>query len=71
MGVSVSRLHNVPIVPPEKDDVPIVALDPSETLKVFGWNPEISFAEVIMRQLHWYDSYGVSDVYSHLREPKK
>lgn len=61
----------VPIVPPEKDDVPIVALDPSETLKVFGWNPEISFDEVIMRQLHWYDLYGVSDVYSHLREPKK
>lgn len=59
----------VPIVPPAADDVPVVSLDASETLRAFGWKAQIGFAETIRRQLAWYDQYGISDVFSHLKAP--
>lgn len=59
--------RDVPVVPPAADDVPIVALDPAETFKVFGWQAKVGFDETIRRQLAWYDKYGVSDVFSHLK----
>jgi UDP-glucose 4-epimerase len=63
--------REVPIVPAAADDVPIVSLDASETFKAFGWKAKISFTETINRQLKWYDKYGISDVYSHLKTPSK
>jgi UDP-glucose 4-epimerase len=59
----------VPIVAPGADDVAAVVLDPVETEKAFGWRAEISFQDTIERQLKWYDSHGISDIYSHLRNP--
>ena len=59
----------VPVVPPAADDVPIVSLDASETLRAFGWKAQIGFAETIRRQLAWYDEHGVTDVFSHLKSP--
>lgn len=59
--------RDVPVVPPAADDVPVVALDPSETERQFGWKAKVSFAEAIRRQLQWYDRHGVTDVYSHLK----
>ena len=59
----------VPVVPPAADDVPVVSLDASETLKAFGWQARVGFAETIKRQLAWYDRYGISDVFSHLKAP--
>lgn len=60
---------DVPVVPPAADDVPVVSLDASETLRVFGWKAQIGFAETIRRQLAWYDEHGVTDVFSHLKAP--
>jgi UDP-glucose 4-epimerase len=57
---------NVPIQPPAADDVPVVALDPAETVKAFGWKPKLGFADTIRKQLQWYDRHGVTDIYSHL-----
>ncbi len=59
----------VPVVPPAADDVPVVSLDASETLKAFGWQARVGFPETIKRQLAWYDRYGISDVFSHLKAP--
>ncbi|MBL8439883.1 MAG: NAD-dependent epimerase/dehydratase family protein [Betaproteobacteria bacterium] len=59
----------VPVVPPAADDVPVVSLDASETLKAFGWQAEVGFSETIKRQLAWYDKCGISDVFSHLKAP--
>lgn len=61
--------REVPVVPPAADDVPVVSLDASETRKAFGWQANVSFAETIRRQLAWYDKYGISDVFSHLKAP--
>lgn len=57
----------VPIVPAGEDDVPVVSLDPSETLRAFGWEAKLSFADTIRRQLQWYERYGITDVFSHLK----
>ena len=59
----------VPVVPPAADDVPVVSLDASATFKAFGWQAKVGFAETIRRQLAWYDKYGISDVFSHLKAP--
>lgn len=59
--------QDVPIVPPAADDVPVVALDTSQTLSAFGWKAQFSFAQTIERQLDWYDAHGVTDVFSHLK----
>jgi UDP-glucose 4-epimerase len=61
--------REVPVVPVGADDVPVVTLDPSETTKAFGWKAQVSFADTIQRQLAWYDKYGISDVFSHLKNP--
>ena len=58
---------DVPVTPPAADDVPVVALDASKTNAAFGWKPLIGFEETIKRQLAWYDKYGVTDVFSHLK----
>lgn len=57
---------DVPIQPPAADDVPVVALDPSETTRAFGWAPMLGFADTIRKQLQWYDRHGITDIYSHL-----
>lgn len=58
---------DVPIVPPGEDDVPAVVLDPSRTEAHFGWTARVGFADIINRQLEWYDAHGVSEVFSHLK----
>lgn len=59
----------VPVVPPAADDVPVVSLDASETKRIFGWVAKVGFADTVHRQLQWYDEYGISDVFSHLKAP--
>lgn len=61
---------DVPIIPPAKDDVPVVVLDSSETEKSFHWKAKIGFEEIITRQLNWYEKHGINDVYSHLKIAK-
>jgi len=61
--------QEVPVKPVGDDDVPVVSLDASETTKAFGWAAKVSFKETIYRQLAWYDQYGISDVFSHLKSP--
>lgn len=61
---------DVPIVPAGADDVPVVVLDAGATERVFNWRAKVSFEETIQRQLHWYDTYGVTDIHSHLAVPR-
>lgn len=58
---------DVPITPVLDDDVPLVVLDPKQTNIDFKWESKVSFIETIQRQLKWYDQYGISDVFSHLK----
>lgn len=60
----------VPVVPAGEDDVPAVVLDPAHSRETLGWQAKVSFHDTIQRMLQWYDSHGVSDIYSHLNAPK-
>jgi nucleoside-diphosphate-sugar epimerase len=61
---------DVKVVPVGDDDVPSVVPDPGRTHALLGWRAQVPFEETIRRLLAWYDAHGVSDVYSHLAEPK-
>lgn len=61
---------DVPEVDPGPDDVAQVVLDPSETIRAFGWEPKYSFDEIIGRTLSWYDTHGVTAIWSHLKAPE-
>lgn len=61
---------DVPLVAPGADDVGVVALDPSDTERTFGWRARVPFAQAVKRQLLWYDRHGVGSVHSHLRAPR-
>ena len=62
--------QDVPVVPVDDDDVPVVSLDTSKTVEAFDWVAQVNFKETIERQLAWYDQYGISDVFSHLKSQK-
>lgn len=59
----------VPLVPAGEDDVPQVVLDPCSTEQAFSWTAKVGFQETIRNQLHWYDQYGINDIFSHLSQP--
>jgi UDP-glucose 4-epimerase len=62
------EVPEVPITAVGADDVQAVVLDSKDTINVFGWKPQFSFKDTIRRQLEWYDKYGISDVFSHLKQ---
>jgi nucleoside-diphosphate-sugar epimerase len=64
------EFREAPIIPPGQDDVSQVVLDPSLTERVFGWKAKVTFKETIFNQLKWYDDFGVTNVFSHLQQPK-
>ena len=61
---------NVPLVAPGIDDVAEVVLDPALTNKAFEWTATVNFSDTIVKQLKWYDQYGVNDIFSHLATSK-
>lgn len=67
--VGVKLPEPVPVVPVGADDVAAVVLDPGETERVFGWRARYGFDETMARMLRWYDTHGVTDVFSHLAAP--
>jgi len=58
------------IIPAGIDDVREVVLDPGETQRVFGWEATESFEEALDFMIDWYESHGLSSVYSHVRRPQ-
>ena len=67
LGVDLKEL--VREVDPGPDDIAAVVLDPSLTVEAFGWKPRYSFEATIRRMLSWYDTHGVTTIYSHLQKP--
>ena len=55
------------ILPVGDDDIKTVVLDPKITEEFFSWRAKVDFKDIIINQLNWYDEYGVSDIFSHLK----
>lgn len=60
----------VPVVPAGEDDVREMVLDASETEKAFNWTPKVSFEDTIRKMYEWYDEYGVTAIFSHVKKPE-
>jgi UDP-glucose 4-epimerase len=58
-----------PEVEPAPDDVRAVVLDPTQTQQILGWRAKHDFEAIIQRMLAWYDKYGVTAIFSHLKAP--
>lgn len=58
---------DVPIKPVGKDDVKDVALDPLVTEREFNWKANVDFKSTIEKQLAWYDEFGITTIYSHIK----
>lgn len=62
------EVPDVPVIPVGADDVPAVVLEATATTEKTGWKAKLSFEETINKQLAWYDQYGITDVFSHLKQ---
>ncbi|PHS38651.1 MAG: nucleotide sugar epimerase [Robiginitomaculum sp.] len=67
LGISMDE--PVPVVPAGEDDVKTVVLDASETQKAFNWKAEVSFEDTIRKMYEWYDEFGVTAIFSHVKKP--
>lgn len=53
--------------PREPGDVFSILLDPSKTNRDFGWKARMPLREGVRRAIEYYQEYGVTETYTHLR----
>lgn len=53
------------------DDAPTILLDPSKTYRDFAWKTEVSLEEGVRQAVAWYDEFGVSQTYTHLKQSEE
>jgi len=57
----------VELRPRSPDDVYTILLDPSKTIKDFGWKVTTPLEEGIKKAIEWYKIYGITQTYTHLK----
>lgn len=55
------------VTPRHSDDAATILLDPIATEEFFGWKPVTPLADGIAAAVDWYQRYGVTKTYTHLR----
>ena len=53
-------------IPHGSDDAPTLLLDPTRTLREFGWRASTPLTEGVPEAVAWYDENGVGETYTHL-----
>ena len=69
--VEALRLNDTPEVEVRErhpDDAPTILLDPSRTTKDFGWEVATDLTPGVQRTIEYYQNYGISETYTHLRQ---
>jgi UDP-glucose 4-epimerase len=66
MGVTLEE--EVEVRPRNPDDAPTILLDPSKTNEDFGWQATISLEEGVYDAVKYYEEYGVTETYTHLKQ---
>lgn len=61
----------VEILPRNSDDVETILLDPSKTNRVFEWKTKTSLEEGVQSTIKWYQQFGVTQTYTHLKTKKE
>ena len=69
-ALGMSAASPVEVRPRGVDDAPTILLDPAETEADFRWEVRTPLAEGVRRAVEYYKSHGVSQTYTHLRQPQ-
>jgi UDP-glucose 4-epimerase len=49
------------------DDAYTILLDPTKTVQDFGWKPGTGLKEGVTRAIEYYEKYGITQTYTHLK----
>lgn len=60
----------VEVKPRQPDDVFSILLDPSKTIKEFGWQVKVPLHDGVRDTINYYKKYGIKETYTHLKEVK-
>lgn len=63
--------YEVELRPRQPDDVYSILLDPKRTETDFAWQAEVSLTEGVSRTIAYYQDYGITETYTHLRSEEK
>jgi UDP-glucose 4-epimerase len=66
MGITLDE--DVEVRPRNPDDAPSILLDPSKTNQEFGWKATISLEGGVYDAVKYYEEYGVTETYTHLKQ---
>jgi UDP-glucose 4-epimerase len=58
----------VEVKPRQLDDVHSILLDPSRTIKEFGWCAKVPLVEGVNQTIKYYKEYGIEETFTHLKE---
>jgi UDP-glucose 4-epimerase len=58
---------DVEVRPRSADDAYTILLDPSRVREDFGWQPKVALEEGVRQAIEYYQEYGISQTYTHLK----
>lgn len=54
--------------PRGEDDAFTILIDPSKTIAIYGWTPQVSLSEGVPRTVEWYGQRVIGQTYTHLKQ---
>ena len=63
--------HEVEVRPRSEDDAFTILLDPSETIRDFGWKTITPLEAGVKSAIDYYKNYGITETFTHLKVPDK
>lgn len=69
LGITLDK--PVEVRPLGADDAPSILLDPMKTAADFRWMTSTPLADGVALAIQWYKTHGITQTYTHLKEPGK
>ncbi|RLB87429.1 MAG: nucleotide sugar epimerase [Deltaproteobacteria bacterium] len=68
LGIALDE--EVKVLERNPDDAYTILLDPSKTMRDFGWRPTTPLSDGIKSAIEWYKSHAIGETYTHLKHVK-
>jgi UDP-glucose 4-epimerase len=66
-AMKITLKKKVEVRPRHPDDAYTILLDPSKTIKDFGWKPHTPLDDGIKQAVEWYQTHPISQTFTHLK----
>jgi UDP-glucose 4-epimerase len=70
-AMNIQLKEPVEVRPRNPDDAFTILLDPSKTEKDFDWKTKVELEDGIEKTIRYYDKFGITETYTHLRGVKE